>query len=77
MDENILRKLADEYLSSYKNFEVVVSALKLKFAELKKRVDGLLNAMSSSAWKDLEALIKEHKRVIGDLKSIMHSLRLD
>ena len=77
MDENLLRKLADEYLSSYKNFEVFVSSLKVKFAELKKRVDSLLNAMSSSAWKDLEALIKEHQRVIGDQKSIMQSLRLD
>ncbi|XP_047043781.1 autophagy-related protein 11-like [Lolium rigidum] len=77
MDENILRKLADEYVSSYKNFEVVVSALKLKFAELKKRVDGLLNAMSSSAWKDLEAMIKEHARVLGDQKSIMQSLSKD
>lgn len=77
MDENILRKLADEYLSSYKDFEVVVSTLKVKFAELKKRVDSLLNAMSSSASKDLEALIKEHQRVIGDQKSIMQSLSKD
>jgi hypothetical protein len=77
MDENMLRKLADEYLSSYKNFEGMVSSLKVDFAELKKRVDSLLNAMSSSAWKDLEALIKEHQRVIGDQKSIMQSLRLD
>uniref|UniRef100_A0ACD5YI21 Uncharacterized protein n=1 Tax=Avena sativa TaxID=4498 RepID=A0ACD5YI21_AVESA len=77
MDENILRKLADEYVSSYKNFEVFVSSLKVKFADLKKRVDSLLNAMSSSAWKDLEALIKEHQRVIGDQKSIMQSLSKD
>jgi hypothetical protein len=68
--------LADEYLSSCKDFEVFVSLLKVKIVELKK-VDILLSAMSSTAWKDLEALIKEHKRVIGDLKSIMHSLRLD
>ncbi|CAM0946482.1 unnamed protein product [Alopecurus aequalis] len=33
--------------------------------------------MSSSAWKDLEALIKEHQRVIGDQKSIMQSLSKD
>uniref|UniRef100_N1QP84 Uncharacterized protein n=1 Tax=Aegilops tauschii TaxID=37682 RepID=N1QP84_AEGTA len=77
MDENRLRKLADEYLSSQKGFEDFVSPLKAKFLELKRRVESLLNSMSSSAWKDLEALIKEHHRVIGDQKSIMQSLSKD
>ncbi|KAM3240554.1 hypothetical protein ACQJBY_053933 [Aegilops geniculata] len=77
MDENRLRKLADEYLSSQKGFEDFVSPLEAKFLELKRRVESLLNSMSSSAWKDLEALIKEHHRVIGDQKSIMQSLSKD
>lgn len=77
IDENKLRKLADEYLSSYKHLEVFVSPLKAKFVELKKGVDSLLNAMSSSTWRDLEALIKEHQRVIGDQKSIMQALSKD
>lgn len=77
LKENDLRKLADGCLSSHKKFEVKVSQLKANFLELKKRVEGLFNAMSSGGCKDVEKLIKEHQGVIGDQKIIMQALRLD
>ena len=77
LKENDLRKLADGCLSSHKKFEVKVSQLKANFLELKKRVEGLFNAMCSGGCKDVEKLIKEHQGVIGDQKIIMQALRLD
>ncbi|KAL6629069.1 hypothetical protein ACP70R_028834 [Stipagrostis hirtigluma subsp. patula] len=75
--ENDLRKLADGCFSSHKQFNVKVSQLKVNFLELKKRVEGLFNVMSSNGCKDLEKLVKEHQGVIGDQKSIMQSLSKD
>ncbi|KAG8069997.1 hypothetical protein GUJ93_ZPchr0006g45974 [Zizania palustris] len=75
--ENDLRKLADGCFSSHKQFDVKVSQLKANFMELKKRLDNLFNVMSSSGCKDLDAVIKDHKRYIGDQKSIMQSLSKD
>lgn len=75
--ENDLRKLADGCFSSHKQFDVKVSQHKAKFMELKKRLENLFNIMSSTGCKDLEAMIKEHEKFIGDQKIIMQSLRLD
>ncbi|CAD6247851.1 unnamed protein product [Miscanthus lutarioriparius] len=77
LKENDLRKLADGCLSSHKKFEVKVSQLKANFLELKKRVEGLFNAMSSGGCKDVDKLIKEHQGVIGDQKIIMQALSKD
>lgn len=75
--ENDLRKLADGCFSSHKQFDVKVSQHKAKFMELKKRLENLFNIMSSTGCKDLEAMIKEHEKFIGDQKIIMQSLSKD
>uniref|UniRef100_J3LA68 Uncharacterized protein n=1 Tax=Oryza brachyantha TaxID=4533 RepID=J3LA68_ORYBR len=75
--ENDLRKLADGCLSSHRQFDLKVSQLKENFMELKKRLDNLFNIMSSTGCKDLETMIKEHEKFIGDQKSIMQSLSKD
>ncbi|KAG8058277.1 hypothetical protein GUJ93_ZPchr0002g22933 [Zizania palustris] len=75
--ENDLRKLADGCFSSHKQFDVKVSQFKANFMELKKKLNNLFNVMSSSGCKDLEAVIKDHHRFIGDQKSIMQSLSKD
>jgi len=77
LKENDMRKLADGCFSSQKQFEMKVSQLKANFLEIKKRVDNLLNVMSSSGCKDLEKMIKEHQGVISEQKSIMQSLSKD
>ncbi|KAL5207671.1 hypothetical protein ABZP36_032106 [Zizania latifolia] len=75
--ENDLRNLADGCFISHKQFDVKVSQFKANFMELKKKLDNLFNVMSSSVCKDLEAVIKDHQRFIGDQKSIMQSLSKD
>ncbi|KAF8407277.1 hypothetical protein HHK36_006404 [Tetracentron sinense] len=74
--EENLRKWAENCSSSHRQFEMKGSQLKQMFNELKRRVEDLFCSKASSAIKDLELMIKDHRRYINEQKSIMQSLRL-
>lgn len=72
--EENLRKSAENCSSSFRQFENKVSQFKQMFAEVKRKVEELLNTRALSL-KNLEVTIKEHQRFINEQKSIMQSLR--
>lgn len=74
--ENDLRKWADNCFNSHKQFENKVSQLKQNSGELNRRVDSVFLEMDSTGIKDLELMMRDHQKILGDQKSIMQSLRL-
>ncbi|XP_044472070.1 autophagy-related protein 11-like [Mangifera indica] len=74
--EETLRKAAD-CSSLHSQFENKVSQFKQMFAEVKRKVEDLLNARASLPIKNLESTIKEQQRFIHEQKSIMQSLSKD
>ncbi|KAL5775013.1 hypothetical protein ACOSP7_012570 [Xanthoceras sorbifolium] len=75
--EENLRKSAELCSSSHRQFENKVSQFKQMFAEVKRKVEELLNTRPSLSLKNLEVTIKEHQRFINEQKSIMQSLSKD
>ncbi|KAL9271465.1 Autophagy-related protein [Drosera capensis] len=75
--ETNLRKLAENCNNSHKQFSNKVSQFKYAFRRLKQDVGDLFSIEASLPVKDLEVMIREHQRYIGELRSIMQSLSKD
>ncbi|XP_077238166.1 autophagy-related protein 11-like [Tasmannia lanceolata] len=75
--EENLRKWVENCASSHKQFELKVSHLKTMFTELKRRVGDLLSSKATASIRDVDLMIKEHKRYLNEQKSIMQSLSKD
>ncbi|KAL0316548.1 UNVERIFIED_CONTAM: Autophagy-related protein 11 [Sesamum radiatum] len=73
--EENLQKTWEDCGISHRQFENKVSEFKLEFADLKRNTEHLFSGKASFLIKDLETSIKDHQRVINELKSIMQALR--
>ncbi|KAL0337759.1 UNVERIFIED_CONTAM: Autophagy-related protein 11 [Sesamum calycinum] len=75
--EENLQKTWEDCGISHRQFENKVSEFKLEFADLKRNTEHLFSGKASFLIKDLETSIKDHQRVINELKSIMQALSKD
>ncbi|KAK4392697.1 Autophagy-related protein 11 [Sesamum angolense] len=72
--EENLQKTWEDCGISHRQFENKVSEFKLEFADLKRNTEHLFSGKASFLIKDLETSIKDHQRVINELKSIKQAL---
>ncbi|KAL0334123.1 UNVERIFIED_CONTAM: Autophagy-related protein 11 [Sesamum angustifolium] len=75
--EENLQKTWEDCGISHRQFENKVSEFKLEFADLKRNTEHLFSGKASFLIKDLETSVKDHQRVINELKSIMQALSKD
>ncbi|XVF34352.1 hypothetical protein REPUB_Repub18cG0052400 [Reevesia pubescens] len=77
VNEDNLRKSAENCNSSHRQFENKVVRFNQMFGEGKREVEELFTLRASLPIKNLELTIKEHQRYLNEQKSIMQSLSKD
>lgn len=75
LEEEELRRAAENCKSSHKQFETKILQFKQTFEEVKQKVEDLFCGKSSLSARNLERSVKEHQRYINEQRSIMQSLR--